>query len=162
MTDLKTCFEKHGFSNVTTYIQSGNVIFEAPKQNISTLTSTVEAMLVKTFGYKAKAIVYTPEHLEQIVHGAPKGFGTKPTDYRYYVLFLKTPLTAAEALAVIPLKEGVDEAWAGPGAIFHQRLETKATQSYLNKLVAMPIYQDMTIRNWNTTQKLLKLMNPSH
>lgn len=159
MADLKACFENAGFSDVITFIQSGNVIFDAPVGDAQKLTSKIEAMLAENFSYQAKIVLRSHEQLEHIIHGAPKGLGTKPKEYRHYVMFLKEPLTAAETLKAIPLKPGVDKAWAGPeGVIFHERVEAKATQSYLNRLIAMPIYKDMTIRNWNTTTKLLALM----
>jgi uncharacterized protein (DUF1697 family) len=52
----------------------------------------------------------------------------------------------------------VDTAHAGPGVIYFSRLSAKATASRVNKLVASPIYRSVTIRNWNTTKKLLELM----
>jgi uncharacterized protein (DUF1697 family) len=55
-------------------------------------------------------------------------------------------------------REGVDKVSAGPGVLYFSRLIRKAAQSRLNRIVSMPIYQSMTIRNWNTTTKLLELM----
>lgn len=162
MADLKACFEQHGFENVKTYIQSGNVLFDTADTNPEKLTVKIEDMLANTFAYKAKIVLRSQKQLQQIIAGAPKGFGAKPADFRYYVMFLKGPHTATQAVKEIPLKEGVDEAWAGPeGVIFHSRVEARATQSYLNKLVAAPLYQEMTIRNWNTTTKLLSMMETS-
>lgn len=158
MADLKACFEASGFEHVTTFIQSGNVVFEAYEPNRTKLTQKIESILAKTFSYKARIVLCSHTDLQKIIAAAPPGFGANPSMYRSYVLFLKEPLTAAMALPQIPLRDGVDTAWAGPGVLFHQRLEAKATQSYLNKLVAMPIYQDMTIRNWNTTTKLLAIL----
>jgi uncharacterized protein (DUF1697 family) len=58
----------------------------------------------------------------------------------------------------VPLKEGVDVAAAGNGVLYHRRLTSRATQSRLSRVVAMPMYQRMTIRNWNTTTKLASLV----
>jgi len=52
----------------------------------------------------------------------------------------------------------VDEVSAGKGVLYFQRLISKATQSQLSRLIALPIYKSITIRNWNTTTKLLQLM----
>lgn len=160
MADLKACFEKNGFTNVATYIQSGNVLFDASGGDIEKLTKKVESMLTSKFApYEAKVVLRSHEQLKAVIASAPKGFGTKPKEYRYYVIFLKSPLTSAAALKDIPIKEGVDHAWAGAeGVLFHERVEARATQSHLNKLVAMPMYQNMTIRNWNTTTKMLAMM----
>lgn len=161
MLDLKACFEAHGFTQVSTYIQSGNVVFASQETDLATLSRQIETLLSKTFNYASRVVVRSESQMKKIIAGAPKGFGAEPTKYRYYVLFLKEPLTATQVMKEIPLKEGVDQAWAGPeGVVFHERVEKKATQSYLNRLVAMPMYKDMTIRNWNTTTKLLARLNP--
>jgi uncharacterized protein (DUF1697 family) len=67
-------------------------------------------------------------------------------------------LSAADALAQVPAKAGVDRVSAGPGVLYFSRLIEKASQSRMSRIVALPIYKQMTIRNWNTTTWLLKLM----
>jgi uncharacterized protein (DUF1697 family) len=52
----------------------------------------------------------------------------------------------------------VDQVWAGRGVLYFSRLIEKASQSQLNRLVSQPLYQRMTIRNWNTTTRLLALL----
>ncbi|HVR19008.1 MAG TPA: hypothetical protein VMS65_04915, partial [Polyangiaceae bacterium] len=81
--------------------------------------------------------------------------------FRYDVIFLKEPLTAALAMKSVRTKEGVDRAFAGKRVLYFSRLVAKATQSQLGKLVGLPVYKSMTIRNWNTTTKLLALMQSS-
>jgi uncharacterized protein (DUF1697 family) len=75
------------------------------------------------------------------------------------VIYLKEPLTASEAIKSIATKRGVDKAVIGPEVLYFSRLIAKATQSQLARIVALPVYQSMTIRNWNTTCKLLALMD---
>jgi uncharacterized protein (DUF1697 family) len=74
-------------------------------------------------------------------------------------MFLKAPLTAPAAIKVVPTNPAVDEAHAGVGVLYFSRLVSKATASRLGKVVSMPIYQNMTIRNWNTTTTLLRMMD---
>ena len=160
MADLKTCFEANGFGNVATYIQSGNVLFTAPETDPASLVGKIEAALSNTFpGYKARIMLRSYEKLNQIARNAPQGFGDQPKEYRYDVLYLREPLTAREALEGIPIKTGVDEVSAGPGVLYFSRLIAKASQSHLTRIVSLPIYQEMTIRNWNTTCKILALMD---
>jgi uncharacterized protein (DUF1697 family) len=52
----------------------------------------------------------------------------------------------------------VDRVFAGKGVLYFSRLTSKAAQSHLNRVVAKPAYQSMTIRNWNTTSKLFEMM----
>jgi len=158
MTDLKACFEALGFENVSTYIQSGNVIFSAEESARTRLISQVEDALSKTFNYKSRVVVRSYKEMKNVVAHAPKGFGRDPATYRYDVIFLKEPLTAARAMKSVTAKEGVDQAFAGKGVLYFSRLISKASQSHLTRIITMPVYQSMTIRNWNTTTKLLNMM----
>jgi uncharacterized protein (DUF1697 family) len=96
--------------------------------------------------------------MKKTVAGAPKGFGKQPAAYRYDVVFLKHPLSAKEALGSMPAKPGVDRVVAGRGVLYCSRLISKASQSAMARVVGTPAYQNMTIRNWNTTTRLLDLM----
>jgi uncharacterized protein (DUF1697 family) len=115
-------------------------------------------MLAEAFDYVPTVVVRSRAQMKAIVEKAPKGFGTQPAKYRYDVIFLKEPLTAKEAIKSVSTKDGVDQAWAGSGVLYFSRLIERATSSHLSRLVSMPVYQEMTIRNWNTTTKLLALM----
>jgi uncharacterized protein (DUF1697 family) len=158
MTDLKVCFESLGFKDVRTYIQSGNVLFHAAGSDQANLTKRIENALSKSFNYESRVVVRSQKQMKAIVAKAPKGFGSDQATYRYDVIFLKDPLTAAKAMKSVLTKEGVDKAYAGKGVLYFSRLISKATQSRLTRIIGMPVYQSMTIRNWNTTTKLLNLM----
>ena len=159
MPALKACFENHGFTDVATYIQSGNVLFESIENNLERLTRDIEETLSAEFSYESRVVVVSYEQLKSAVEHAPKGFRSKPAEYRYDVLFLKAPLAANEAMKSIATRDGVDEAFPGKRVIYFSRLIARASQSYLSRVVGLPVYQNMTIRNWNTTTKLLALMD---
>lgn len=159
MTDLKACFENIGCTDVATYIQSGNVIFRSEEKDVAKLVSEIERALSARFAYPARVVVLTHQQLTHVVEHAPGRFGQEPDQYRYDVIFLKKPLTATEAMKSISLKPGVDTAHPGQGVLYCSRLIRKATQSRLSRITTLPIYQSMTIRNWNTTTKLLALMD---
>jgi uncharacterized protein (DUF1697 family) len=158
MTDLKTCFEDMGLSDVVTYIQSGNVLFTSADKDKTKLTNQIEKALSERFSYTSRVVVVAYRELKGIVQQAPKGFGAEPEIYRYDVIFLKEPLTSKETMKDVSVKEGVDTAHAGKSALYFSRLISRASQSRLPRIIALPIYQNMTIRNWNTTIKLLGLM----
>lgn len=159
MTDLKACFEDHGFESVATYIQSGNVLFETGDSSPVQLAERIEGMLVASFDYRASVVVRTRKQLRSVVEQAPDGFGTQPARYRYDVLFLKPPLGAPATIRLVPTNAGVDQVHAGPGVLYFSRLISRASQSRLSRIVSMPIYQNMTLRNWNTTMTLLQMMD---
>jgi uncharacterized protein (DUF1697 family) len=158
MPALKAAFEEHGFEDVRTYIQSGNVVFSTGTSKQAELTRRIERMVRGTFDhYEASVVLRSRTQMRAIVERAPKGYGSQPARYRYDVLFLKGPLTARTVVGSVPTKEGVDRIWAGTGVVYFSRLTNRATQSRLTRVASMPIYQQMTIRNWNTTTKLLEL-----
>jgi uncharacterized protein (DUF1697 family) len=159
MPALKAAFEDQGFQDVATYIQSGNVVFAAPATRATDLTHRIETMLAEAFDYVPTVVVRSHKQLRATVDGAPKGFGTQPSKYRYDVIFLKEPLSAKTALKAVPTNPAVDAAHAGTGVLYFSRLTAKATASRLSKIVSTPIYPSVTIRNWNTTTKLLALMD---
>ena len=162
MSELKRCFDKLGFGNVRTFIASGNVLFEHAEAVGPKLTARIEATLEKTFDYRASIVLRSAKELRAIVTGAPQGFGREPAKFRYDVIFLKQPLTASVAMKSVRTKDGVDQAFAGKGVLYFSRLIAKATQSQMGKIVGLPVYKSMTIRNWNTTTKLLALMQSSN
>jgi uncharacterized protein (DUF1697 family) len=159
MADLKACFEKLGLAEVATYIQSGNVLFSTLEKDKTKLINTVEKALSESFGYNSRIVLLTHQHLKSIVEEAPPGFGQQKDTYRYDVIFLKEPLTADEAMKSVTTKAGVDTAHQGQEVLYFSRLSSKATQSHLTKIISLPMYQHMTIRNWNTTTALLALMD---
>ena len=157
MAALKKAFEDMGYTDVTTYIQSGNVVFSSNKSP-STLQSTIEKTLSKRFTYASKVVVITKNDLKKAIREAPKSFGARPEKYKYDIIFLKKPLTAVKAIKEIEVREGVDTAAKGTNVLYFSRLTAKLGKSRLSKIVQKPAYQNMTIRNWNTTTKLLSLM----
>lgn len=159
MADLRSCFEAEGFRDVVTYIQSGNVVFRAPSTGLKTLTKSIEGMLAAAFDYEASVVMRSRKQMRAVVSDAPAGFGERPETYRYDVIFVKAPLTATAAMEGVPTRSGVDKAWAGSGVLYFSRRIDQASRSYLSRLASMPLYQRVTVRNWNTTTRLLKLMD---
>lgn len=160
MAELRTHLEAAGFQSVTTYIASGNVILRS-RLSPSKVRESVERLLPEHFRLDVEQLrVHELSHaqLRAIVDERPPGFGDQPSLYHYDVIFLMG-LPMAEALSVFDPREGVDTIWPGPCVIYSQRLSAERTRSRLNKVIGSKAYQSMTIRNWNTTTKLLELLD---
>ena len=157
MAELREALEQMGFAEVATYIQSGNVLFQAPRQKREDLAARIESELSRRFGTELKVVLLTEAQLRGVIDGAPGGFGAD--SHLYDVIFLRKPLTVQKALGVLEIRDGIDAAWAGKGVLYTSRLASRATGSRLNKVASTAEYQNMTIRNWRTTKKLLALMD---
>lgn len=158
MAALREALEALGFSRVLTYIASGNVILQSD-QPPAKIQAIIEDALPRRFSLNdelVKVLVLTAAQLRAVIQNKPAGFGEQPEMYHSDVIFLMG-LDAAETLPVFDPRAGVDRIWPGEGVIYSQRLSAERTKSRLNKIMASPAYKSMTIRNWNTTTKLLEL-----
>lgn len=159
MAGLKTLLEEIGLEDVSTYIASGNAMFRSTL-TASTIARRIEAGLTATFRLDdelVKVLVLSHEQLKAIVDKRPRGFGDKPDTYHSDAVFLMG-IDRDEAFAVFKPRDGVDQVWAGDGVIYSQRLSAQRTKSRLSKIMESPLYKSMTIRSWQTTQKLLELL----
>lgn len=160
MADLRRELEAAGFDNVRTYIQSGNVLVESTL-SAKKVQDVVEALLPKAFRLDTeivRVLVLTRDQLQEIVDDAPNGFGREPDKYHYDVVFYMGvgPDEVMETVAVNP---DVDTAVAGDSALYFRRLSALRTKSRMSKIVGTPVYKSLTIRNWNTTTKMLEMLD---
>ncbi len=159
MAELRHLLEKEGCKNVTTYINSGNVLLQS-ELSPAVLGSKVEKILSKNFKLDSsiiKVLVLTEEQLSAVFNEKPEGFGDQPEKYHSDVIFL-IGISANDVMPVFKRREGVDEVWQGNAVVYSQRLSALRTKSRLNKIMNTPAYKSMTIRNWNTTIKLYNLL----
>ena len=158
MAALRDCLEELGFSNVATYIASGNAILRS-KKSAAEVQSAIEQALPNKFELDSeyiKALVLTHDYLQAIVESKPAGFGEHPDKYHSDAIFLMD-LDVEQAILVFSPRDGVDQIWTGDGVVYSQRLSSARTKSRLGKIVGTPAYKSMTIRTWNTVIKLLDL-----
>ena len=159
MAALKGALEELGYSGVSTYINSGNVVLDSRK-SARAIEAEIEKVLPQKFKLDSeliKVLVLTRAQFKAMVGARPGGFGDQPWTYHSDAIFLMG-IKAAEAMKVFDPRQGVDAVWPGKGVIYHQRLSAKRTQSRLSKVVGTPAYKSMTIRSWATTSKLLELI----
>jgi uncharacterized protein (DUF1697 family) len=157
MADLRDAFEAEGYSNATTYIQSGNVLFETDAARGS-LEKELEAMLQRRLGVELVVVVRSHSQVRNLVAKSPEGFGEQPELYHSDVIFLKSPLSPNRAMGTVKLREGVDQVWPGTGVLYFARLSARRTQSKMSSIVGTPEYKLMTIRSWSTTTRLRNLL----
>jgi uncharacterized protein (DUF1697 family) len=159
MAELRSVLEDLGFSNVSTYIASGNVFVDSDL-SAARVAAKIEAAVPKAFKLHSELVriaVLSKAELEAVVKRRPKGFGDDPAKYHSDAVFLMG-IDADEAMAVFRPRDGVDQVWAGDGVIYSQRLSAQRTKSRLGRIVGTPAYASMTIRSWQTTLALLELM----
>jgi uncharacterized protein (DUF1697 family) len=159
MVRLRAVLEDLGFTDVATYIASGNVILDS-ERSADEVGALIEQALPREFALhdeRVRILVLSQGQLQAIVDNRPEGFGTQPDRYHSDAIFLMG-IGAAEAMAVFDPRPGVDAVWPGEGVIYSQRLSAERTKSRLSKIMGTPAYKSMTIRNWNTTTTVLEML----
>ena len=157
MADLRTCFEAVGFKNVRTYINSGNVIFDSQETDLTNLVRTCEQSIATRFGFAVRVSVISNEQLSRALTHAPnwwdKDLGTK-----HNAIFVIAPATAKDIIkAVGEVKPEYEQVASHENVIFWSAPIRTFGRSRWAKIVGTAAYQDVTIRNANTTKKLLEL-----
>ncbi len=162
MADFKNHLELAGFNNVVTYIQSGNAVIGS-SLSAKEVSEKVEAILETNFALDSKVRVLAIEHesYRKVVSEAPAEFQSPSDEYRYDVIFL-IDRDAEAAFEETPVKEGLDKKWLGDEVIYYRRpsqTNPDYTKTNASRMIQKPVYQNMTVRNWNTTVKMLELLD---
>jgi uncharacterized protein (DUF1697 family) len=158
MRELKAVFEDAGMRAVRTYINSGNVVFEAPDaEDRAALAARLAGAIRDRFGFEVPVLLRSLDQVRAALAPLPDDWANGDA-MKCDVVFLADGLTAEDVLAQVPPRPGVDTAIAAPGALIWKVDRANATRNGLLKLVGTPLYQQVTVRNCNTARKLLALM----
>lgn len=157
MSALKTCIESLGYENVTTYINSGNVIFRTVKNNPRTLEATIETALATTFGFPITVVVRSLPEIHDTIAHLPASWHN-PEGQRCNVIFLRHSIDNLSSLKGLAAKPGIEELHYHQGVLFWSAQTSDLTKSNMIKLASQSVYQQMTIRGLKTVRKLYDIM----
>ncbi|HYV14358.1 MAG TPA: DUF1697 domain-containing protein [Pyrinomonadaceae bacterium] len=157
MSSLKQSFEAMGFTDVVTYINSGNIIFKSKEGDARKLEKKIEKVLLRDYELDSKVVLRSFSEMEHIVQSLPRTW-TADSKWRYNVIFLRHTIDSEKILAELEVKQDIEEVEYCPGALFWSAQISELTRTNMLKLSSRKMYQDMTIRNVNTTRKLYELM----
>lgn len=157
MKELKDTFERVGMINVVTYINSGNIIFEANDLSLAELTDRLSGAILEDFKLEINVVVRHKDELEQIISSIPNSWQNNQ-EMRSDVLFLWDEVDSETVLEKLTIRPEIDTVSYVPGAVLWSIDRTNAGKSGLTKLVGTNLYKQMTIRNVNTVRKVFELM----
>jgi uncharacterized protein (DUF1697 family) len=157
MDELARIFTAAGLKNVRTYIQSGNVIFDATSANAVALRKKIQRTLRDVLGYEVTVIITRLADIEEIVKRNP--FKTVKTDAEAvpFVVFLSEEPQRTPKLPLTSVTENVEVFEVRDRAAFVvSRRKKNGSFGYPNKFVEKELGVRGTTRNWNTVNKILK------
>ena len=116
MPKLKLLFESFGFTFVKTYINSGNIIFQSHKQDISELEKLIEKELEKAFCFPIKIVIRTASNIAKLYKQIPLEW-ENDTKQKTDILFLWDEYDSKSTLKLITTNKDVDTLLYIDGAI---------------------------------------------
>lgn len=159
MADLAALFREAGAAEVATYIQSGNVLFAAPADEVNTVVAKAVRAIRERFGYDAPMAVRSRQELDRAIAANPfadeaRGDGPEPL----YVMFLDREPEAGRIAKIDPDRSPPDR-FVVNGREVYLHLPKGAGQSKLTvDWFDRQLGVTATARNWRTTQKLRDLL----
>ena len=157
MKSLKASFEKLRFSDVSTYINSGNIIFRTKEADARKLERKIEQMLVKEYQLESKVVLRSFPEMAKLVKSLPTNWDGD-SRWRFYVIFLRHTIDSEEIVSDLPTNAEMEEVLYRPGALLWSALVSDLTRSKMAKTATGRMFKDTTVRNLNTTKKLYELM----
>ncbi|UHA73215.1 DUF1697 domain-containing protein [Paenibacillus sp. 481] len=154
---LKTAFEEAGMENVVTYIHTGNIIFTTDEHSKMQLSHMLEEAIQTNFGLSIKVVIRSDEEFTQMMSSLPASW-SNDQQMKSDVLFLWDEIDDESVLDRLVINPEVDTVKYVSGAILWSVDRNHVTKSGMMKLMGTKIYQQVTIRNVNTTRKIVELL----
>jgi uncharacterized protein (DUF1697 family) len=155
MDRLRNLFEDLGFSDVSTFIASGNVIFADESEDVDALRDTVESHLAESLGYEVAAFLRSPAQLAAMVRANPPENDAASPATSHYVIFLHAPPPEPLRSAITGLTSETD-AFQFSSTEIHWRIQGKLSESPLFGGALERTFKGTptTIRNMNTIRRI--------
>lgn len=157
MKKLKALFESQGFTNVSTYINSGNIFFDS-NESPEILQKKIVASIKKEFGFDVPTLVKTKEEIKIIAAAIPK-IWLNDTEQRTDVAYLFKEIDSKDTVDLLPIKKELINVRYAKGAIIWNVQRKNVTKSRLAKIISHKLYKFMTLRNVNTARFLAENKN---
>ncbi|MCB2200365.1 DUF1697 domain-containing protein [bacterium] len=154
MEELRALFEGMGFSDVATYIASGNVIFSSGIKDAAKLEATIEKGLEKALGYEVVTFVRTPQQIADAAEKIPFPADEIDNAKALNVAFLKAPLTDEQQAALKQFETEIDSFATRGSELYWKCLTRQSDSKFNNNRLERALKLNATFRGINTVRKL--------
>lgn len=159
MQQLITLYEALHFKNVTSYIQSGNIIFVAPKSNTNFLATLISKQIQLEYGLDINIVVFNLNSYKKIIHHNPFLKDNYTDIKKIYIAYFsnKPTLTGIHDIENIKHTNEVINITNNAAYIYYS--EGYANTKLNNKVLENKLKVIATTRNWNTSLQILEIAN---
>jgi uncharacterized protein (DUF1697 family) len=155
MDVLKGIFLMPGIKDITTYIQSGNVLFDTKPIDNILLQQKIEKQLLKELGFPVKVIVRSITEVGQVIASNPFTELPEGDARKLYVTFLGTEPIADKVAELQALCTGSDEQMVITGTTLYFLSPAYGNTKFSNTFVEKKLGVSATTRNWATLNKVV-------
>jgi len=157
MDALRQLFAGLGFTNIQTYIQSGNVVFQDKKTKLQDLEKKIAKRIFEQFGFEVPVLVKELEDLKQVVKNNPFLSDNSKDISHLHVTFLSAQPDKENFKKI---KEGQYQ--ADEFELFDKSVYLYCPNSYSNSKLTNSFFENKlkvvaTTRNWKTTNELINI-----
>ena len=157
MKELVAAMEEEGFTNLSTYLQTGNILFESDDSDAGILPTRLQELIAGLFGTATPVILRTPEQLARVSSGHPY-LADEDTPAKLHVMFLDLEPDPADVAELDPDRAPGDRFVVDGREIYlhypNGAGRSKLTTDYFERRLGVTA----TARNWNTVLKLQSMM----
>lgn len=157
MKVLTGSFERLGFADVSTYINSGNILFRSKFADARKLETKIEKMLVAEYKLGCKVVIRSADQMARLIEQLPASW-QDDEDWRYNVIFLRHAIDSKDVIDSFKPRKDLENLSYVPGTLLWSARAADVNRTSMQKLASQKIFQDMTVRNAKTTRKLHALM----
>jgi uncharacterized protein (DUF1697 family) len=154
MAELKESFAALGHRDIRNYLQSGNIVFDAARNDTRKIGASIRARVAKDFGHDVDVLVVAAREFDRIASSNPLIESTARDETLFHCTFLFEPVSATD-FAGLDLPARVGERAVLSGSVIylhcpHGYGRTKLNNGYFERALQVPA----TTRNWRTVRAL--------
>jgi uncharacterized protein (DUF1697 family) len=162
MSDLRALLTGLGHTEVSTYLQSGNALFQSENPDAEALAAEIESAIASDLGLTVRVLVRDAADLRRVIDGNPLAdLATDPS--KLLVTFLSAPPDAADLRAIDPASYAPEVMAVGEREIYvwypDGVRKARLSPPFFEKRYPADVRVAGTARNWNTLTKLLTLID---
>ncbi len=156
MQELKSVLATLALSNVRTYIQSGNVVFQSERADSAALAAEITAAIGQSHGFSPAVLLLTAEELRAAMAANPFPAGEEEPK-SLHLFFLDAPPTNVDLASLAALKKA-NERYQLVGKVFYLHAPDGIGRSKLAERFGRGWDVTITARNWRTVGKVMELV----
>jgi uncharacterized protein (DUF1697 family) len=158
MADVQQAFAAAGCANVSTFIASGNILFEAPKIGSAALRTRIQDNMQRLLGSPPVVVYRTMEQLARLVALAPFGELAADRRLKLYVIFAAGKTRQRPAFPLQLAKEGLEAiGLADDDVLIVSHRKPNGMYGFPNNWIEKELGITSTARNWSTVRRLVEI-----